>query len=360
MKSNPKARRKRALISNIIFSLIALFALTVAIITLLAYNALQTRDGELQKEYDILYEKSVDVKYTEEEMNSAVESAKAQEDEAISYSILNGIKESIESGNSPYSVFRYLFPNDTVVSANGTFSFFPVNDAIPKNEFSETSFKQDEETGEITYVDDSGKVISKKGIDVSNHNGTIEWDKVAADGVEFVMIRVGYRGSTEGGLVVDGNFKKNIEGALEAGIPVGVYFYTQAINSDEAKEEAEFLIEQIKDYDITYPVAYDIESTDGRTNGMSQEEFTECAASFLKTVADAGYSPMLYGNLKSMFVMTDYESLKDYERWFAYYSFPVYNHYRFRIWQYSDTGTVDGITGNVDMNICMEEYKDRG
>lgn len=360
MKSNPKIRRKRALISNIVFSLIALFALTVAIITLLAYNALETRDEELQKEYENLYEQASNVKYTEEELNSAVQKAREEEGAEIENSILSNIKDFIASGNSPYYLFRYLFPNETVVPSNGSYKFFPIIDSIPKNEYSETSFRQDSESGEISYVDDSGKVISKKGIDVSNHNGTIEWDKVADDGVEFVMIRAGYRGSTEGGLVVDGNFRKNIEGALEAGIPVGVYFYTQALTPAEAIEEAEFVISLIKDYDITYPVAYDIEYTEGRTSEMSQKEFTDCAEAFLRTVSDAGYSPMLYGNLNSMFVMTDYETLKGYERWFAYYGFPVYNHYKFRIWQYSDQGTVDGITGNVDLNICMEEYKDRG
>ena len=196
------------------------------------------------------------------------------------------------------------------------------------------------------------------GIDISHYQGKIDWKKVAADGIDFAFIRVGFRGSSEGKLVEDEYFIDNIEGALENHIEVGVYFYTQAVTTEEAKEEAQFLLDLLEPYDITYPVVLDLEEVNGksRTDDMTQEDFTDAAIEFLDTVEKAGYRPMIYGNLKTFFIMLDMSRIEKYDKWFAYYQTPVYFPYEFTIWQYSSTGKVDGIKGDVDLNVSMKEY----
>ncbi len=154
-------------------------------------------------------------------------------------------------------------------------------------------------------------------------------------------------------------FKDNMEGALDNGIDVGVYFYTQAISEEEAVEEAEFLLDLLEPYDVAYPVVLDLEdpeSASARTAEMTRQEYTKAAIAFLETIKKAGYTPMIYGNLKTFMLMLDLEQLEDYDKWFAYYNAPVYFPYEFTIWQYSSKGRVDGIKGDVDMNVCMKDY----
>ena len=244
-----------------------------------------------------------------------------------------------------------------MVYADSKYNFFPITDEYKRNNYVLDNFVLDEASSRITYTDDVGEVHSKTGIDVSKHQGKIDWKKVAADGIDFAFIRVGFRGSSEGKLVEDEYFIDNIEGALENHIEVGVYFYTQAVTTEEAKEEAQFLLD-LDPYDITYPVVLDLEEVNGksRTDDMTKEDFTDAAIEFLDTVEKAGYQPMIYGNLKTFFIMLDMRRIEKYDKWFAYYQTPVYFPYEFTIWQYSSTGKVDGIKGDVDLNVSMKEY----
>ena len=146
-----------------------------------------------------------------------------------------------------------------MVYADSKYNFFPITDEYKRNNYVLDNFVLDEASSRITYTDDVGEVHSKTGIDVSKHQGKIDWKKVAADGIDFAFIRVGFRGSSEGKLVEDEYFIDNIEGALENHIEVGVYFYTQAVTTEEAKEEAQFLLDLLEPYDITYPVVLDLE-----------------------------------------------------------------------------------------------------
>ena len=194
---------------------------------------------------------------------------------------------------------------------------------------------------------------------MSRQQEKIDWKKVAGDDISYAFIRAGYRGSTEGKLVEDEYFKDNIEGALDNDIQVGVYFYTQAVTEQEAEEEAEFVIDLIKRYDVTYPVVFDIEevnSSSARTAQMTKEDYTKAAIAFCEKIKEAGYTPMIYGNLKSFMIMLDLEQLEDYEKWFAFYDTPVYFPYEFSIWQYSSKGSVNGIKGDVDLNISMKDF----
>lgn len=153
---------------------------------------------------------------------------------------------------------------------------------------------------------------------------------------------------------------KNIEGALNAKIKVGVYFFSQAITIEEAVEEAEFVIENIKKYDITYPVIYDTEeivNEDSRADGLSKEERTEIAVAFLERVKKAGYTPAIYANLRWFTMSLDISELDAYDKWYAYYDKELYFPYKISMWQYTENGQVDGINGSVDLNISFKDWE---
>lgn len=195
------------------------------------------------------------------------------------------------------------------------------------------------------------------GIDVSHYQGDIDWDKVKASGIEFVFVRLGYRGYGEDGtLKLDTNFEQNIQGARAAGLDVGVYFFAQAVNEKEAREEAEFVLDNLLEYDLQMPVVYDPESIlheDARTDDVTGEQFTKNAKAFCETIEASGYDAMIYCNMLWQAFELDLEELSDYPIWYADYEEYPQTPYHFEIWQYSSEGTVDGIQGNVDLNIQM-------
>ena len=170
------------------------------------------------------------------------------------------------------------------------------------------------------------------------------------------MIRLGLRGYETGKLVTDENFKANVEGATAAGIDVGVYFFTQAINPAEAREEAEYVLNEIDGYNITYPIAIDVEdlyNDKARSYNQSKESRTECAIAFMDAVKNAGYNPAIYGNLNTFTKLVEVNKLGEYDKWFALYDTQIYFPYEITVWQYSDKGRIDGIEGDVDLNITF-------
>ncbi len=204
---------------------------------------------------------------------------------------------------------------------------------------------------------DGETVTSAFGIDVSSHQGEIDWTAVKNAGVEFVFVRAGFRGYESGKLVPDETFDKNMQGAMDVGLPVGVYFYSQAITAKEAREEAELTLSMMKDYDITLPVVFDWEViTNGdyaRTANITTQGLTDCVIAFCETVKNAGYTPMYYQNKETALKKMDLELVTDYGFWLAEYDdLPTYPHH-YDIWQYTDRGHVDGIEGRVDLNICF-------
>lgn len=248
-----------------------------------------------------------------------------------------------------------LFPDKIVYRHNGKYVYEEIDSTVPQNDYDWENFISS--NGERYYVDENGN-RSQKGIDVSKYQGDIDWEKVAADGVDFAMIRVGYRGYGTGTLVEDEYFKQNVQGALDAGVDVGVYFYTQAINTEEAVEEAEFVLQLISGYDIAYPVAIDTEAVDSssRTDQMTAEERTNVCKAFYDRISEAGYNAMIYTNINWLMTNLDPTALGDYDKWLAvYWSAPIFP-YKFQMWQYTASGKVDGIEGNVDMNAGLFDY----
>ncbi len=217
---------------------------------------------------------------------------------------------------------------------------------------------------------------TQKGIDVSTYQDTINWKKVKENGVEFAMIRTGIRGygvssdGINGKIVQDSKFVENINGAINNNIEVGVYFFSQAINEQEAIEEANFTLSLIKKYKITYPIAIDTEESShpnklGRADNLTVEQRTKVVKAFCETIEKAGYEPMIYANKWWLKEKLDMSKLSSYSIWLAHYTGatqddplakPSDYEGKYIMWQYTDKGTVDGIIGNVDMNVG---YKSR-
>lgn len=195
---------------------------------------------------------------------------------------------------------------------------------------------------------------AKLGIDVSKWNEEIDWEAVKNAGIEFAIIRCGYRGASTGALVIDPRYEENIKGAIEAGIPVGVYFFTQALDEVEAVEEASMVIRLIEDYDVDYPVFLDSESAGGRgrADDLDSDERTGIHKAFLQTIEAAGYETGVYASRNWLNERLDMTRLSDYKVWLAEYAeVPAYDQY-YHMWQYTSKGTVEGISTNVDLNLC--------
>ena len=207
--------------------------------------------------------------------------------------------------------------------------------------------------------DASGKLIESletKGIDVSKWQADIDWKAVAGAGIDFAIIRVGYRGSETGVLVEDPYFKANIAGATKAGVKVGVYFFTQAINEAEAVEEASMAMELVKGYRLDYPIYIDTEWSGGRADNLNKTNRTKIVKAFCKTVQNGGYKAGVYASKYWYLDNLHVDELKDYTIWVAQYNTECTYTGKYDMWQYTDKGRVPGIKGNVDLNIC---YKGR-
>lgn len=194
------------------------------------------------------------------------------------------------------------------------------------------------------------------GIDVSKWNGDIDWNAVKNSGVSYVIIRCGYRGSSQGSLIVDPKFQSNIKGATDAGLKVGVYFFTQAVDRVEAVEEASMVLDMIKNYRISYPVFLDVEASGGRADSISKETRTEVCKAFCQTIQNGGYTAGIYANKTWLTEKIDTSQLSGYKIWLAQYSStPTYTG-RYDLWQYKSTGRVSGISGDVDLNLSYLGY----
>lgn len=203
-----------------------------------------------------------------------------------------------------------------------------------------------------TLVTGSGML----GIDVSKFNTITNWNAVKNSGVNFVIIRCGYRGSSVGSLIEDPKFKANIQGATAAGIKVGIYFFTQALDEREAVEEASMVLELVKNYKISYPIFLDVESSGGRADAIDKSTRTAVCKAFCQTIQNKGYTAGIYANKSWLETKLDPSALSAYKIWLAQYrSSPTYAG-RYDLWQYSSTGRINGITGDVDMDLSYLGY----
>ena len=233
-----------------------------------------------------------------------------------------------------------------------------IDPAVPAMSYDKSAFVTQDQR--LTYT--GAGVEPLWGVDVSKHQGEIDWNTVAQAGVDFAILRAGGRGyGSEGKLYEDECFQRNLEGARDAGLTVGVYFFSQAISEEEAKEEAAYLLELIKDGRIDGPVVFDWENighSKARTDSVTGELLTKMALAFCEEIRGAGYEPMVYVNLASAYRKYDLAQLTDYPLWLAEVDRQAPSFvYDFELWQYSHSGTVPGIPGRVDLNLWLKPEK---
>ena len=227
-----------------------------------------------------------------------------------------------------------------------------VQESLPENPYDASKFRKAGDRMTYTAPD----VDTSLGVDVSYHQGTIDWEKVAGDGIEFAMIRAGGRYYGSGVVFEDSQFRNNLQGAMDAGLETGVYFFSQAVTVEEAREEAQFLIDLLEDFNFHGPVVFDWENIDydtARTDGVGSATVTAMANAFCQEVESAGYQPMIYFNRYIAYLIYELSGVADYPFWIAEYGSTPEFYYDFQIWQYTDSGRVNGIDGPVDMNIRL-------
>lgn len=257
--------------------------------------------------------------------------------------------------------FLQRFFNDRIlIWSDDSLHSIPINDKLKKSDFNSKSIVTEEGETVRRYEID-GEDISLLGIDVSAYQGSINWYKVKQAGVDYAIIRLGYRGYGTGALKIDTAFHTNMQNAIAAGVPVGAYFYSQAITVEEAIEEADAVIKNLSGYKVDYPVVFDMEEVNDddenvRTASLTTEERTDITVAFCERIKAAGYTPMVYGNIKWLAMNLDLTRLEDYDKWFAQYFKQPFFPYEFSMWQYTPYGKIAGISGSVDLNMGFVDY----
>lgn len=259
-------------------------------------------------------------------------------------------------------------PKPTVVSVRDKVEYTAIPDITLLMKTEADIIAEEEDTGEkdaLADADDTEVVDIRElgeegwmGIDVSKWNGEIDWDRVQNAGITYAIIRCGYRGSSTGALVEDPYFRKNMQGAINAGLKVGVYFFTQATNEVEAVEEASMALALCDGYRVTYPIFIDTEGAggNGRADGLDMETRTKVCQAFCETVEDAGYSGGIYGSRNWFRTKLRMDALTGHIIWLAEYrEKPIYGG-NYHFWQYTSSGNVDGIEGRVDLDIGYLAY----
>lgn len=286
---------------------------------------------------------------------SRIEEAVRNAEEQAHEGVLNTIRTGLSDGQTMLETLRPLFPEELLVASSGQYYFVPINRGLKQSQLVQENVNL-LESGEIQYMS-GDQVISHKGIDVSRHQGNIDWEKVAQDGVEFAFVRVAYRGYGTGKMEEDSYFDQNVQGAQAAGIKTGVYIYSQAITEEEVLEEANLVLQKVAPYQLECPIVFDVElvsGANGRMNNITPEERTNLALLFCQTIEAAGYKPMIYHNTEMGALKMDVSALEDYDKWFASYSETLYYPYEYKVWQYTPHGKVAGISSEVDLNICID------
>lgn len=276
-----------------------------------------------------------------------------KETEAVPETKEDAPKET--AANDPATDGRHTL----VQYADGREEWVLISPYLPKHEYDFTKLVC--QSNLMKYYEE-GKQVSFVGTDISKYQDYVDFGKVKKAGVDFVMIRVGARGYGSGQLVLDEYFADNIKRATDAGLEIGVYFFSQAITKEEAVEEANMVLENIKDYKITYPVAFDMEpitNDTARIDKLSKSEKTDIAKTFLDTVQAAGYKPMIYGNKEWLIKQVDLSKLTAYDVWLSQQSDVPDYPYKFSMWQYSTDAGIDGIAGYADLNISFIDYSEK-
>ncbi len=370
--TQPRRKKSGSGLKALLAVVIAILAMVLLVVGCVVYGyftgkiIIKENDAtETAEEEQPIYTESQMQEMLEEANEDAEEKLKAEAEKAYEEGyrlgrneLLEFIRERLLTTSSSIRTFNAIFPDHLVVVSKSSYHFIPINrDLAQSGVIDDRVLMLD--SGEYQYTDENGNVISHKGIDVSEHQGKIDWKKVRNDGVEFAFVRVLYRGWGSGKLVEDTTGEDNIREAVENGINVGAYVFSQAITREEAVEEARRAIEIVSPYAQGIPIVIDVEyvpSDDARMDELTPEERTDVILAFCDEVSAQGYIPMLYYNTEMGGLGVENERLEGITKWYAWYSEVPYYPYKYDIWQYSDKGKVDGIKGNVDQNISFSAF----
>lgn len=253
--------------------------------------------------------------------------------------------------------WTYVNAAYVVIGSEPNYEFYKIASGVPRNDYEVDNFFVDDANNLMYYHDVNATRTSRVAVDVSAYQTNIDWEAVKAAGVDMAIIRAGYRGYGTGKIVTDDMFEAHIEGALEAGLDVGVYFFTQALNYNEGAEEALYTLSLIKDYDVKGPVIIDTEDmpADGaRTAELDVDSRTDSIVAFCETVKAAGYEPMVYSNRNWFVQQLDMSRVGNYKLWLAHYSNQPNFPYLYTAWQYTSEGRLPGNNLDLDLNVWLE------
>ena len=246
-----------------------------------------------------------------------------------------------------------------VIHSDGTKEWVDINEDLPASKYNFDNLKYQKPI--MKYYKD-GKPASWFGVSIDASQGEVDFDKLKKAGCDFCMIKIGARGYSSGRIVMDENYKTNLRNAYEAGLDIGVYFCSQAVTKSEAREEADVLMDAIGRYDIDYPIVFvmeDVEDDMPRIDALGVKEKSDIARAFMKEVADAGYTPMIYGDLEWLMTMVDMERLEGYDVWYSQDADEPDYPYEFGMWEYELNGSIKGVSGDVRMSISFVNYSGR-
>lgn len=326
LKTSRARKKKKAQVKNLLFAVIAAAVIAGVFAYLAAYR-------RAKKEYEHLRQPIV-----------------IEESE-----VLSNLKDNLEAGTGVTTSLRQSFKDYLIINDGTRYIFNPINYDLKMHNRTKDNLDTSGKFWEYTV---KGRSQVKKGIDVSKHQGEINWQAVKEDGVEFAICRALLRGYETGKVVVDETFAQNAQGANDNDITLGAYMFSQAVDEAELNEEVDILLETIKPYKIEGPVVMDIEIANqgaGRADNLSAEERTKLAELFIRRVREAGYEPALYYNYETALLRLDVEALEDCDKWYASYTEDFYYPYYYRFWQYTETGSVNGIEGNVDLDLWFAD-----
>ena len=338
-KSNPNHRKVFYFLNILFMCMITAASLAMTVILFVRLERLRS---EKQVEGSI---------YTD----SQIEKIRYGAAQAERNRLLLEIQSSFESGNSTISMLRNLFPGDLVVMWEGRYYFYPVDRNLQTNPFSETDFAQGEKGG-MDYIGEDAGVSVNRGVDVSALNGEINWAKVAEEQIAFAMIRAAVR-NADGELVQDESFQENMSGAKSVGLRIGCYVDLDADSEKAAEEIADFVLSNLSmsQQEMGAPVAVRVQIPDHTSSlsGQTREEWTQGVRAFCAKIKKAGYEPVIYANTAAFHMLLNMAELEEYDKWIADYGDYLYFPYKFKCWQYSLKGTVNGIEGDVALDLSV-------
>lgn len=243
-----------------------------------------------------------------------------------------------------------------VTYPDGTTNWIMINSALPKNNYDPTGLVLQDS---IMRYYENGQKASFMGVDISDDNGTIDFEKVKKSGVDYCMVEVASRGYESGQISYDDNYYQNIQKAIEAGLDVGIVFHSYAISAEEAEEEAQIIIDNLGDFEIQYPVVMHMDKMANdttRIDTLTKTQLTGIALSFCKKISEAGYTPMIMGDKYWLLRKVDLTLLQNYDIWLSQCADVPDYPYQFAMWQFSQKGTIDGINGDVNLDVCFIDY----